>query len=216
MRRLSRSRCSERPSSSPGLQTAIAHDGRYATPLWPFACLASGVAFAHLAEISTIVRRGSLVILGLLLAMFVAGFAALLDPSVFPGSLRQTGTSREEFARWIAWRYKTDIPRLGRVISGLERRPEDVRDGTIFVIAGALKSKITHLAEDDPRHASCLEALRFMHAHVGARQAQYCEDPWPGEHAYSWNQRADFERDRAAAAALRATPDGEPGPKTPP
>lgn len=177
---------------------SIAHDGRYAAPLWPFACLAVGVGFQRLAQFGKLGLQIANCAVVFLLVTFLAGFAALVDTRAFPGSYVQAATSDEELARFIAWKYKTDPVRLGAVIAGLERRSEDVRDGTIFVLAQALRYRVQRAPALDPDPGRYAHCLRYLREHVPARYAYYCEYPWPGERVYGWYQRESFRQDRLA------------------
>lgn len=181
------------------LATDIAHDGRYAAPIVPFLCIAAGLGVAALADRGPVVRWIARGVAGALVVLYALGFAAQIDAKAWPGSAETPGTSDEALALWFAWQYKRDVGRIERLVDGLEsKRSEDVRDGTIFVVAEVLKSRLMAIPPGDARRGAfrerCRAALRFLRERVRPRYRIYCEEPWPGEKLYAWGQRAEFRR----------------------
>ncbi|MBI5363332.1 MAG: glycosyltransferase family 39 protein [Planctomycetes bacterium] len=199
-----------RPVSWAGV-AGIAHDGRYIAPLFPFLCIAAGLASERFSAGGERVRRADALAVYFTTSVFLLGWAAQLDVRAFPGALRQSAVSDHEFARWFAWTYKTDAGRLTRLVDGLERsRDEEVRDGTLFVLGQTLKSRLIVIPEGDARRgrlrAACVASLTLLRARVAPRYAPYFEEPLAGETLYSWERRDDYWKEREARGApARAT-----------
>ena len=191
---------------------AIAHDGRHVAPLYPFLVMLAAIGLDFIARHGSIARVAAGSITAILCATCLVGTLAICDFDRFGASLHEPGTSEEELARFIAWRYKADVPRLERLLAKLDTsRPERVRDGMIFCLAENLKWALLRLDPADAyKHATRQrfeDALHFLHEHVDARYKPYCEDPIPGERLYAYGEHAEFWADynrRRAAAGLPA------------
>lgn len=181
------------------MQVDIAHAGRYVAPLIPFLCIAFGIALDGLRDGAGVVRWAARALSVALPTACLVGFATLVAWNDWGSGWRLPGSSDEEFARWFAWRYKTDRVRLERLVDGLERkRDEEVRDGTLFVVAENLKSRLMIIPPGDPRRGAfretCARTLAFLRQRVPERYRLYFEEPWPGEVPYAWSQREEFRR----------------------
>lgn len=191
-----------RPVSWGGV-AGIAHDGRYLAPLFPFLCIAAGIASERCSAGGPRLRRADALAVYFATSAFLLGWVAQLDVRAFPGALSQSAVSDHEFARWFAWTYKTDARRLERLVGGLERaRDEEVRDGTLFVLGQTLKSRLIVIPEGEARRArlrsACVASLALLRELVAPRYAPYFEEPVPGETLYSWERRDDYWRAREA------------------
>ncbi len=181
------------------MQVDIAHAGRYVAPLVPFLCIAVGIALDALWDGATLGRWLARAAAVALPAACLVAFATLVAWNDWGSGWRLPGSSDEEFARWFAWRYKTDRVRLERLIDGLEKkRDEEVRDGTLFVVAENLKSRLMIIPPGDARRGAfretCAQTLAFLRQRVPERYRLYFEEPWPGEVPYAWSQREEFRR----------------------
>lgn len=185
--------------SSPTEAPAIAHEGRYVAPLFPFLCLLAGFALGELGHAFSHGRSIATWATSAFAAACVAGTLAVCDVGRAGESLRRPGSSDAELARWMAWTWRTDVRRLDRIVTGLEtRRSAEVADGMIFALAQGLKWGITtqNSADSKARETTRknLAALRFLHDRVADAYKPYCEPPIPGEKIYSGRERAEFWR----------------------
>jgi hypothetical protein len=189
---------------SANVENRMAHEGRYLTALYPF--LVMCVACALDLLLSARPRQAALwrAIPASLAALFVVGTLAVCDRSRTGESFRRPGTSEARLAQWYGWTWRTDRERLDRIVRGLaENRPPEVADGTIFMIAQALKwgIRVAPRERDDPDRVRVnTEALHYLHERVEPQYKLYCEPPREGEPFFGHGQRDQF---RAWYAAQR-------------
>lgn len=189
----------------------IAHDGRYTTPLFPFLVLGAAVGF-DMARPTY--ERWAARAVALLCALAFVGTLAACDFRRFGESLHEPGASQRELARFIMWKYSADVPRLDRILTRLEERGSgELIDQVVFWTSQSLKWKMQRLEQVHPGAEASRErvatALHFLHERAPEPYKMYCEDPWPGEKQYAYEQRdewraeyslhhkvlGDFERD---------------------
>lgn len=185
----------------------IAHGGRYVTPLFPFlASLAAIGADAFWTRLRLLPAA--------LLALGLSGSIAVLGFDRVGAGLREPGTSQEEFARWLAWRYKLDRERTETIVTELgRRRSREELDGVVFVFAQTLKWRIQRIdAASSPRpetRAELLGALEHLRSIAPSEMALYCDPPVQGERAYRYAEREIFRADHARGE-LGNAPRAEP------
>ncbi|MBK7876525.1 MAG: glycosyltransferase family 39 protein [Planctomycetes bacterium] len=189
------------------LRIEIAHGGRYVTPLFPFLVMLAAIGADRLWE-RGVVRwtARALVALGLV------GSVAVGDLGRAGEGFRAPGTSREELARWLAWRFKTDEARTERIVRELEvRGPPEVLDGVVFTFAETLKWRLQQIDQGRSPRPGAREELVSALAHLRATAPEelrlYCDPPVPGERLYRYDERALFRRDHAAGGLGRPAPE---------
>lgn len=192
----------------------IAHDGRYVTPLYPF--LVALAALGADAAWSSPFARGSVRVLA---AVGVVGVLAVCDFRRAGEGAALPGTSREEFARWIAWRYKTDERRMDLVVDGLVRRGDrDELEGVVFTVAELLRWRLRRVDRGDSfrsgARAELADALDHLRARVPEHARDLCDPPAEGDRAYRYDERAIYREDREARRLGRPVEGAaEPGAK---
>jgi 4-amino-4-deoxy-L-arabinose transferase-like glycosyltransferase len=193
------------------IASRFAHDGRYCAPLYPFLCLVAACALDRIAEV---VPRGRVLAHATTAGMcglFFAGTLAVCDAEGPTRATETPGSSQEQFASWMAWTWRTDLARVDRIVQGVQtRRPPDVADGMIFMLAQGLKwgMRMQDVTTESGRakFEKNAVALRHLHERVADAYKPYCEMPLPGEPIWRYGERDRFwagYRHRERAARVR-------------
>lgn len=197
-----------------GSPTGIAHDGRYATPLYPFVALAAGVGLGQLARRGRVARAAALAIAGSVLLASGAGTLAACDFGRLGEGLSRPGTSNAELARFLTWKYRDDVGRLERIWSRLESRPLEQQDRVAFALAQGLKASLrsadlatTHGRSEYRRYGV---AFQFLAERVPPPFRVYFAPTVPGERAYGIDDRERYWLDRRARQREGAIAGSEP------
>jgi 4-amino-4-deoxy-L-arabinose transferase-like glycosyltransferase len=180
------------------ISNGIAHDGRYAAPLYPFLAMIAACALDRAwNRAPPRVARFVHAVPFALAALSCIGTLGACDFSRAGECFRQPGTSDELLARWMAATWRTDVDRLDRVVERIERtRTPEFADGMIFMIAQGLKWGIACPQRGDPnvreKTRRNIAALGFLHDRVADAYKPYCEHPRGAVQFYAYRQRERF------------------------